>query len=125
MVRGFLLSDLGKLSQQATYREVEFSVLTMVDAKTGKAPVTGKIDLLFESEDVIHVADFKTDRVEEPARHYTQLAIYSRAASDIFGKPVRTWLFYLRSGNDVEVTERIRNMNIVIDVEKISRQKVP
>ncbi|MDR2741321.1 MAG: UvrD-helicase domain-containing protein [Treponema sp.] len=119
MAQGFLASNLGKLSQEAAYREPEFPIITIVDTTTGKIPVAGKIDLLFESEGVMHIADFKTDRIEEPERHYVQLAVYSQAVSDIFEKPVRAWLFYLRGSNDIEITEQIQNLDIVVDVEKI------
>jgi ATP-dependent helicase/nuclease subunit A len=87
----------------------------MVETKTGKVPVTGRIDLLFESEGVMYIVDFKTDRVEEPERHHLQLAVYSRAISDIFGKPVCAKLVYLRGGNAVDVTEQVRDLDIVID----------
>ncbi|MDR2246509.1 MAG: UvrD-helicase domain-containing protein [Treponema sp.] len=121
MARGFLDSDLGKLSMKAAYHEEEFPIITMAETGTGKIPIIGKIDLLFESEGVMHVADFKTDRIEDPKRHYLQLAVYSRAVSDIFGKPVRAWLFYLRGGKDVEITRQIRDLDLVIDTEKIRR----
>jgi ATP-dependent helicase/nuclease subunit A len=118
MARGFLASDLGKLSLKAAYREPEFPIITIMETTTGKILVTGQIDFLFESEGVMHVVDFKTDRAVEPERHYVQLAVYSRAVSDIFGKPVRAWLFYLRGSKDVEVTEQILNLDLVIDTEK-------
>jgi ATP-dependent helicase/nuclease subunit A len=118
MARGFLDSDLGKRAVKAARHETEFPIATMIDTTAGKLPVIGKIDLLFESEGVMYIADFKTDRVEEPERHYLQLAVYSRAVSDIFGKPVRAWLFYLRGSKDIEVTDRILNLDLVIDTAK-------
>jgi ATP-dependent helicase/nuclease subunit A len=77
-----------------------------METEAGKIPVSGRIDLLFEWEGVMYVVDFKTDRVREPERYFPQLAVYSRAVSDIFGKPVRAWLFYLRGAHTVEVTEQ-------------------
>ncbi|MDR2070763.1 MAG: UvrD-helicase domain-containing protein [Treponema sp.] len=115
MARGFLDSNFGKLALKAAYRESEFPIITMAETKTGKIPVLGKIDLLFESEGVMYVLDFKTDRAEEPERYYLQLAAYSRAVSDIFGKPVCAQLVYLRSSNAVDVTEKVLDLDIVID----------
>jgi ATP-dependent helicase/nuclease subunit A len=122
MAEDFLNSDLGKLSLEAAYREPEFPIITMAETTAGKIPIVGTIDLLFESDGVMYVADFKTDRVEEPERHYVQLAVYSRAVSDIFGKPVRAWLFYLRGSNAVEVTEHIRDIDIVIIDEEFNHE---
>ncbi|MDR0376208.1 MAG: PD-(D/E)XK nuclease family protein, partial [Spirochaetaceae bacterium] len=115
MVRCFLESDVGKLALNAAYRETEFPILTLAETKAGKIPVTGRIDLLFESEGVMYVVDFKTDRIEEPERHRLQLAVYSRAVSDIFGKPVRAVIFYLRGGGAVDVTDLVRDLDLVID----------
>jgi hypothetical protein len=50
--------------------------------------------------------------VEDPDRHTAQLGVYHRAVSDIFGKPVRSWLFFLRRGNAVELTGRVRDLDI-------------
>jgi ATP-dependent helicase/nuclease subunit A len=117
MAQGFLDSELGNLSLKAAYRESEFPIITLADTGTGKIPVLGQIDLLFESDGVMYITDFKTDRIEEPERHLVQLAVYARAVSDIFEKPVRAWLFYLRSSNAVEVTEQVRNIPLIIDLE--------
>jgi ATP-dependent helicase/nuclease subunit A len=121
MVRGFLRSDMGKLAINSPYREEEFPIITMIKTTTGEISVTGQIDFLFESEGIMHIVDFKTDRSQEPERHYVQLAVYSRAVSDIFKKPVRAWLFYLRGSKSIDVTKQILNIDIdrVIDVEKL------
>jgi len=65
--------------------------------------VTGQIDLLFESGDTVYVVDYKTDKIEDPALHAEQMAVYRKAAHDLYGKNTETWLFYLRSGNAVRV----------------------
>jgi ATP-dependent helicase/nuclease subunit A len=114
MARGFFDSDLGRLSLKSSYREVEFPLITLAEAGTGKIPVTGRIDLLFEWEGSMYVVDFKTDRVREPERYFMQLAVYSRAVSDIFEKPAGAWLFYLRDSNAVEVTEQVRNTSLIL-----------
>ncbi|MCL1817741.1 MAG: UvrD-helicase domain-containing protein [Spirochaetaceae bacterium] len=110
MTQGFLDSDLGKKSLAASFREVEFSVLTCTADKN--TVIAGKIDLLFEAEGSMHVVDFKTDSEEDPRRHIGQLAVYARAAADIFGKPVQAWLFYLRSGRARELTKETAEANI-------------
>jgi ATP-dependent exoDNAse (exonuclease V) beta subunit len=131
MARGFLDSGIGKLSLGASYRESEFPIITLAETGTnrevnevdrgstgaGKIPITGQIDLLFEWEGIMHIVDFKTDRVEQPEQHFGQLAVYQRAVSDIFEKPARSWIFYLRSSNTVELTEKVRDIDIEAMVE--------
>jgi ATP-dependent helicase/nuclease subunit A len=103
MADRFLSSELGKKSAAAARRESEFPFVTAVKTRDRTVAVTGQIDLLFEEGEILHVVDFKTDRIENPGDHYGQLAVYKRAAEDIFGKPVRAWLYYLRSGHAVEL----------------------
>ncbi|MDR0389909.1 MAG: UvrD-helicase domain-containing protein [Spirochaetaceae bacterium] len=110
MTDGFLDSHLGSLVRKSLFREVEFPFLTRV--KDRPFIIEGKIDMLFESEGTIHVVDFKTDREVEPAVHFAQIAVYARAVSDIYGKPVRSWLFYLRHEDSVELTEDVKGINI-------------
>jgi ATP-dependent helicase/nuclease subunit A len=104
---GFFNSALGRLALAAPYRETEFSVLTSAAGNSGMVTITGKIDLLFEAQGAIHVVDFKTDKVQEPQRHEGQLAVYQRAAADIFKQPVKCWLFYLRTAADVDLSGKI------------------
>jgi ATP-dependent helicase/nuclease subunit A len=104
MTDRFLASDLGRKSAaRDARRESEFPFVTAVRAGDRTVAVTGQIDLLFEEDEVLHVVDFKTDRIETPQDHYGQLAVYKRAVEDIFGKPVHAWLYYLRSGHAVEL----------------------
>jgi ATP-dependent helicase/nuclease subunit A len=84
----------------------------MVEAGGKKIPVHGVIDLLFEDRGILQVVDFKTDKIEEPERHLGQMAVYCRAASDIFGKPARAWIFYLRTGNARELTADLAQADI-------------
>ncbi|MCL2381447.1 MAG: UvrD-helicase domain-containing protein [Treponema sp.] len=107
LAEGFLGSDLGKRWAASMYRESEFSVITSAVVEGKAIAITGQIDLLFEEGGEVVVVDFKTDRTETPEDHYGQLAAYYRAAGDIFGKPVSVWLFYLRSGRAVDVTESV------------------
>jgi ATP-dependent helicase/nuclease subunit A len=112
MTQGFVDSALGRLSLASPYRETEFAIVTQVTLEGKTISITGKLDLLFEAENLMHVVDFKTDSEEDPRRHFGQLAVYSRAVGDIFGKPVRAWLFYLRSGQERELTQDIQKVDI-------------
>jgi ATP-dependent helicase/nuclease subunit A len=115
MADSFLASTLGKRWAVSTHHETEFSVVTSITMNTIEEKamaVTGQMDLLFEEGGEVVVVDFKTDRVENPADHYGQLAIYRQAAADIFGKPVSVWLFYLRSGRAVDVTESTAGISL-------------
>ncbi|MDR1804522.1 MAG: UvrD-helicase domain-containing protein, partial [Treponema sp.] len=96
MADSFLSSELGRRFAASGRRESEFPVITSVMREGKPAAIMGQIDLLFEAENEVVVVDFKTDRIENPADHYGQLAAYYRAAGDIFGKPASVWLFYLR-----------------------------
>ena len=118
MAEGFLSSPLGeryKISgskAMGSCREPEFPIVTSVTAEGRAIAITGTVDLLFEEENETVVVDFKTDRKETPENHYGQLAAYHQAAGDIFGKPVSVWLFYLRSGRAVDVTEEVRGVSL-------------
>jgi ATP-dependent helicase/nuclease subunit A len=103
MADRFLASELGKKSAASAHRESEFPFVTAVKTGDRTVALTGQIDLLFEEGGVFHVVDFKTDKVENPQDHYGQLAVYKRAVEDIFGKPVKAWLYYLRAGHAVEL----------------------
>jgi ATP-dependent helicase/nuclease subunit A len=103
MADRFLASELGTKSAASARRESEFPFVTAVKTPDRTVAVTGQIDLLFEEGEGFYVVDFKTDKIENPEDHYGQLAVYKRAVEDIFGKPVRAWLYYLRSGSAVEL----------------------
>ena len=110
MADSFLSSELGKRCTASANRESEFPVLTAVKIEEKPIAITGQVDLLFMEKDEVVVVDFKTDSLERPQEHYAQLSAYCRAAGDIFGKPVSVWLFYLRSGRAVNVTEDIKEL---------------
>jgi ATP-dependent helicase/nuclease subunit A len=113
MADSFLASALGKRWASAHgSSESEFSVITAAEVKGKAVAISGQIDLLFEEDEEVVVLDFKTDRVENPEDHYGQLSAYYRAAGDIFGKPVSLWLYYLRSGSAVNVTEEVKALSL-------------
>lgn len=69
--------------------------------------VRGQIDLLLQREKEIVVVDFKTDRDPHPEGYAVQMALYRKAASELFGKPSRSILVYVRSGELHEVDTEI------------------
>jgi ATP-dependent helicase/nuclease subunit A len=115
----FFASDLGRYSVQASYRETEFPIITLSTVRGKTFTITGRLDLLFEWEGAVWVVDFKTDRIEDPDRYLGQLAVYARAAGDIFGKPVRSWLYFFRTGRAVELTARITETYIEEALSKL------
>lgn len=103
MADRFFGSSLGIKAQNASWREAEYSFITrqLFDGKL--LTITGQADLVFEDAGTVHIVDYKTDSVENPENHRIQLAIYRNAIHDILKKPVKTWIYYLRSGNTVAV----------------------
>ena len=78
--------------------------------------ILGQIDLLFKKDGIVYVVDYKTDEIENPDAHLTQLKIYKKAALDLAktesenlkensDKPiaVKTFIFYLKTGYCVEL----------------------
>ncbi|MDR1505880.1 MAG: UvrD-helicase domain-containing protein [Treponema sp.] len=101
----FIRSPLGKKAA-AAMRKSEYCFRTLCKDSEGKTVfINGTIDLFFEDADTLHVVDFKTDSRENPAEHIPQMSFYCRAASELRRKPCRLWLYYLRTGRAVEVTE--------------------
>ncbi|GHV32446.1 ATPase AAA [Spirochaetia bacterium] len=114
----FLASKLGRAAQNAPLRKSEYRFRSLY-GKSGCAEYTfinGTIDLLFEDDTAVQVVDFKTDSVEAPGEHTAQMAFYYRAGMDLQGipqgKPCRVWLYYLRSGHAVEMTEAAKGFII-------------
>ena len=108
----FLSSPLGQKASEASFRKTEYGFLTLYEGKL----VIGQIDLLFEYEDTAYIIDYKTDQKIYPEKHRKQLLIYKAAVENFykmegFGqgtggqqpKPVKAYIFYLRSKTAVEV----------------------
>jgi ATP-dependent exoDNAse (exonuclease V) beta subunit len=109
----FINSELGAFAENALWIEPEFPFISVARINGRPLRITGQIDLLFETEGTIHIVDFKTDKVENPRRHLGQLAVYRRAVSDIYtDKAVQAWLFYLRGGKALSVTESLDAISI-------------
>ena len=108
----FLSSPLGQKAAKASFRKTEYGFLTLYEGKL----IIGQIDLLFEYEDTAYSIDYKTDQKIYPEKHRKQLLIYKAAVENFykmagFGqgtggshpKPVKAYIFYLRSKTAVEV----------------------
>jgi len=113
----FTGSPLGKLAQSAKLRESEFPFRSLIRNKKGEEVfINGAVDLFFEASDSIHIVDFKTDSIEMPAEHTAQMAGYYRAITELFAIPskkeCRVWLYYLRTGHAVEMTEKAKKFNL-------------
>jgi ATP-dependent exoDNAse (exonuclease V) beta subunit len=125
MAKGFFESKFRKLVIQSPLgsRKTEFPVITLVKVNGKEFTVKGQIDILFEHEGYIHVVDFKTDSNEKPKHHINQMAAYKRAIGDIFGKPVRCWLFYLRSRHEFEITDQLSQITVEESVLQFCRRR--
>jgi ATP-dependent helicase/nuclease subunit A len=113
----FVRSPLGKIARAAILRENEFTFRSLIRDSGGKEVfINGTVDLFFEAEDAIHVVDFKTDSHEIPSEHTAQLTCYYHAVSSLFAVPAkkecRVWLYYLRTGHAVEMTEKVKQFNL-------------
>jgi ATP-dependent helicase/nuclease subunit A len=114
----FIRSPLGKIAENAELRESEFSFRSLIKNRTGREIfINGTVDLFFEDADSIHVVDFKTDSREMPSDHTAQMACYFQAVSTLFALPVkkecRAWLYYLRTGHAVEMTEKVKQFGLI------------
>jgi ATP-dependent helicase/nuclease subunit A len=98
----FFESEIGKKSLASPFRKTEYAFLSLRDEDGGKKYVSGVIDLLFEYENEIYIVDYKTDKVVNGEKYSEQMAVYARAARDIFSKKTRAFLFYLREGRLIE-----------------------
>jgi ATP-dependent helicase/nuclease subunit A len=114
----FLASPLGRAAQNAAIRKSAYRFRSLYGEPGCAAHtfINGTIDLLFEDDHAVTVVDFKTDSLEAPGEHAAQMAFYYRAAMDLLGslhkKTCRVWLYYLRSGHAVEMTEAAKGFSI-------------
>jgi ATP-dependent helicase/nuclease subunit A len=113
----FLRSPLGKIAESAQLRESEFPFRSLLKDSTGKEFfISGTVDLFFEDRDSVHVVDFKTNIHEIPGEHIVQMACYYRAIHALFAAPAkkecRIWLYYLRTGHAVEMTQKAKQFDL-------------
>ena len=117
-IAAFACSELGRRTMEASrvLREYEFGVLLdaadlLEDGPAGEEILlNGAIDLLLFEDESMTIIDFKTDRVQpgreeaQAEEHALQLALYARAAEELFDLPVRErWVWFLRTGTGVSV----------------------
>ncbi|MCL2276903.1 MAG: UvrD-helicase domain-containing protein [Treponema sp.] len=108
----FVSSPLGEIAKKANLRESEFSFRSIIkNKKGGEIFINGSVDLFFEDTEAVHIVDFKTDSAEIPREHTAQMKCYYNAISSLFAVPLkkqcRIWLYYLRTGHAVEMTEKV------------------
>jgi ATP-dependent helicase/nuclease subunit A len=112
LAEAFLDSPLGRIARNAPVRKSEFPFRSLY----GNTFINGVIDLLFEADEAVYVVDFKTDSEENPGEHTAQMAFYYRAGMDLWGNPhkkeCRVWLYYLRTGHAVEMTEAAKSFSM-------------
>ncbi len=108
-VKTFLSSKYGKWALEARVKKTEYGFITKLKDKKEEKLVRGVIDLFFEKEETVYIIDYKTD-VRKSHEYDSQLAVYKKAVSDLYKtmspeKPYKfkAYLFYLRTGEDVEV----------------------
>ncbi|HOV62993.1 MAG TPA: 3'-5' exonuclease, partial [Spirochaetia bacterium] len=114
LATGFLESDLGREAAADSSRRTELAFVSRYGTDEEPGYVSGKIDLLFRRGEEAVVVDFKSSRAIVPHEYDVQLTVYRKAARDLTGLPVRTIIFYLRSGESLEVDE-------TIDIEALIR----
>lgn len=98
----FFNSELGHMAMSAVMRKTEYAFITRYQDKT----VVGTVDLFFKLNNTIYIVDYKTDAKEEPEKHVEQLSVYKHAIKNLYGSDsacVKSFLFYVRTGNAVEV----------------------
>ena len=112
----FTRSPLGIIAKESEKRKTEFPFRSLIYTDGNESFINGTIDLIFEDNQTVYVVDFKTDSQELPGIHIPQMACYYRAASDLFAVPSNkvctTWLYYLRSGHAINITEQVRDFNL-------------
>ncbi|MDZ7795446.1 MAG: 3'-5' exonuclease [Spirochaetia bacterium] len=107
MAAAFLTSPLGREAAAAAEEgtvESELPFLLQID---GAQVVRGQIDLLLQRPGEVLIVDFKTDRICKPAEYAAQMAVYRRAAAELYGLPARSMLVYVRDGRVEELSTQV------------------
>ena len=103
LASGFFSSGIWEKASASAGFESELAFTARREEAGRSIYVNGVIDLLLEMEDCIQIIDFKTDRRIVPGEYNRQMEIYMDAASEIYSRPVRCSLFYLRGGEEVAI----------------------
>ncbi len=112
----FKNSDLGKAAIKSKWHKSEYSFRNRIGDKI----VKGSIDLVFQNEDGTYsIVDYKTNQSIEPAIYFNQLACYRHAIAQMMGvkdeKKIRCFLYYLRFGKAVDITENCDSIDCTLD----------
>ena len=83
---------------------IEYPFVYRSAGPRGPVFLSGAMDLVYGDEFGVCVLDFKTDRCIAPERHAFQLGVYREAAGELFCRPARAFLYYLRHGTEVEAS---------------------
>ena len=120
----FLDSPLGRLVAGARRLEVEKALLLSLGG--GKLILRCRLDLLVDTGDGLLVLDWKSGRERRPEAYEVQLDLYRRAASCLAeGRPVRSLLVWLRSGEADEVSVSRGEDELLALAERCGRLDLP
>ena len=107
MCQAFAASAFAKELSKAEKVYPEYAFVAWQDEMV----VNGIIDLCYKMPDGrVVVVDYKTDEDIHPDKYYPQLACYKDAVSELFDtdkSKVECYLFYLRYGHSVDVTDAL------------------
>ncbi|TFG84034.1 MAG: hypothetical protein E4H20_04185 [Spirochaetales bacterium] len=106
------IADSGTLTDLPAIFRTEYPFVYRAASSRGPVYLSGAMDLVYGDASGVTVIDFKTDRHEEPAAHEFQLAVYRKAASDLFVRPAKAIIYYLRSGHSAEITADPDDFNL-------------
>lgn len=111
LARRFLDSDFWvDLAAKADRSSIECELPFLLRLDRSPHFVNGKIDLVVELHNEVWIVDFKTDVALEPTHYEGQIAVYRRALEELSVKPVRSFLFFLRYTEAVEITRDIETV---------------
>jgi len=112
---GFLKGPfLASLPENVTCHS-EKLLLYRYNRAEGALYISAQPDLFIETDDENIIVDFKSDAYIRPGQYALQTAIYSRAAEGLNGRRSRAYLYYLRSGECVEMTSHEEELRSFLD----------
>ncbi|MFP4151835.1 MAG: UvrD-helicase domain-containing protein [Alkalispirochaeta sp.] len=116
----FLASEFwDQLRSPGEDRSVECEVPFYLRAGEPALYLNGKIDLVVEGSDRVEIVDFKSDLEVVPEHYEMQMAVYRRAAEELYGKPGTVHLFYLRTGEAVRIDADLNTLLPEIDLSEV------
>ena len=86
--------------------------------------ITGSMDAVFQNQDgTWSVLDYKTDLAPDESVYYNQLAVYKKAAADLFADgdldKINCVLFFSETGHFVDISQEAKKALESLDDEKI------